>query len=127
MLIAYSLFVLLAASVTIWIYQSIILPSIRQRIRFELFYLRDQTRNLVIQGKIKETHATFRHLHSSLNVLIKGVPIFDYSLISKMQTSDAEVLRRRQEFRRIIEESIPEVQHIYQRAVTVMAVMPICT
>jgi hypothetical protein len=123
MLIAYCLFILWIASLTIWTYQAIVLPSIRQRVRFELFRLRDRTRQLVIEGKLKEKHAAFRNLHSSLNTLIKAVPAFDYSLVSAMQTTDVEVLKRRAEFQRIIEESIPEVREIYQQAVTAMTIM----
>lgn len=126
MLIAYCLFALWIASLTIWAYQAIILPSIRQRVRFELFYLRDRARELVIQGRLKEKHAAFRNLHNALNTLIRAVPVFDYSLVSAIQTSDPELLRRRAEFLRIIDESIPEVKEIYQRAVTAMTVMLVC-
>jgi len=123
MLITYCLLILGIASLIIWIYQAIILPSVRQRVRFELFCLRDRTRRLVIEGKLREKHAAFRNLHGALNTLIKAVPAFDYSLVLAMQTSDAEILKRRAEFGRIIEDSIPEIREIYQKALTVMTIM----
>jgi len=120
--LTYCLFILGILSLMIWVYQAIILPSIRQRLRFELFDLRDQTRELVIAGKLKEQSAVFHHLHRSLNVLIKAVPGFDFAFLSRIEIDDPDVNKRAAQFQQLMDESIPEVRQIFHRAVTVMAV-----
>src|ERR1017187_4266356 len=85
-------------SFSVWIYQSILLPSIRQRLRFELFQLRDQTRELVIAGKLKEDSAIFYHLHRQINVLIKAIPALDIAFVSAIEYEKRELEERAARF-----------------------------
>ena len=119
--LTYCLFIFGILALLVWLYQAIILPSIRQRLRFELFQLRDETRELVISGKLKEQSEAFHHLHGSLNVLIKAVPGFDLAFLSRVETDDPDVKERAARFQELMDESIPEVKQIFHRAVAVMA------
>jgi hypothetical protein len=121
MVVAVLIVVLGFLSFGIWIYQAIILPSIRQRLRFELFCLRDQTRKLVIDGCIKEDSAVFRHLHRQLNVMIKAIPWFDFVLVTDLEVSNPELKARAEKSIKLIEGSTPEVLKIYHEAMKIMA------
>jgi hypothetical protein len=120
MRLTYFIFILGILSLVIWIYQSIILPSIRQRLRFELFSLRDLTRGLVINGKVREDSEAFYHLHDSLNILIKALPGFDLALVSAIETTNPATRERAEKFQKLINNSIPEVQEIFEKTVKVM-------
>ncbi len=122
MVVAYMVMVLAFLSFFIWIYQAIVLPSIRQRIRFGLFCLRDQTRTLVIEGHIKEDSAVFKYLHRTLNVMIRAIPSFDFALISSLGDNNPELKARAEKSRKLIEESSGEVQVIYRSALRLMAI-----
>ncbi len=122
MLVAILILVLGFLSFGVWIYQAIILPSIRQRLRFELFCLRDQTRRRVIDGCIREDSAVFKHLHGQLNVMIKAIPWFDFALIADIEVRDPSLKERAEKSIKLIEESIPEVQKIYHESMKVMAI-----
>ena len=121
MIIAYCIFAMGILALATWIYQGILLPSFRQCLRFKLFRLRDQTRNLVIVGKLKEDSAVFNHLHGSLNVLIKAVPGFDFAFVSSIDTDNPAAKDRVENIKKLFSESIPEVQEIFDKAVSVMA------
>lgn len=107
-------------ALVIWIYQAIILPSIRQELRFKLFRQRDELRELVIAGKLKEDGAVFRGLHRRLNVSISAIPIFDFAFVSTLETNDPKLRERSQRFQDLIGQSIPEAQEIFHDALVVM-------
>ncbi len=123
MLVAKLILIFGFLSFGVWIYQAIILPSVRQRLRFELFCLRDQTRRLVIEGQVKEDSAAFRYLHRQLNVMIKAIPRFDFALIYAIEDNDPELKARAEKSRKLIEESNFEIQKIYNKAIRIMALV----
>src|SRR5437016_3219603 len=64
-----------------FIYQGIILPSIRQRLRYRLFELRDRLRTLNIRHKNDLQQEVFDYLQRSINNTIKYLHRIDLELI----------------------------------------------
>ena len=64
-----------------FIYESIILPSIRLSLRFKLFALRDQLRRMVMQGTASDE--VFRIQQSSINNAINMLSWADQAMISR--------------------------------------------
>ena len=62
---------LVFTSIGIFIYQKIVLPSIRVYLRFELFKLRDRLRWIIYDNKNKELHALY-YLEDSINNALRG-------------------------------------------------------
>jgi len=121
MILTYCILLFAILSLGTWIYQATILPSIRQRLRFELFHLRDQLRELVITRKLKEESAAFQQLHRRLNILIKAIPAFDLAALLAMDANDSDLKQRALRFRDLMNGSMPEVQAIYQNALRIMS------
>ena len=121
--LAWLILVLAVSGLLAWIYQAIILPMEQQRIRFELFRLRDDFRQLVVDEKIKEDSAAFQLLHSSLNAFIRTAPQFDLCLLIKVEKASEtkEQERRLEHMQEQIHKSIPEVKEIFDKSVRVMA------
>jgi hypothetical protein len=121
MFLAYCILLFAILSLATWIYQATILPSIRQRLRFELFYLRDQLRELVITRRLKEDSAAFQQLHRRLNTIIKAIPAFDLAALLAIDADHSDLKQRALRFLDLMNGSIPEVQVIYQNALRIMA------
>lgn len=123
MAVGICILILAFLTVAVWVYHAILLPSIRQRLRFDLFRLRDETRQLVLDGVIKEDGAVFRYLHRQLNLMIAAVPKFDFALVTRIRMADiAEIEKRAEEKRKLIEDSNVQVRQIYDNALKVMAI-----
>src|SRR5262249_48009647 len=124
-LLVWSFLVFIFLGFAVWIYQAIILPTERQRLRFELFDLRDRLRELVIKGDLREESAAFQLLHSQLNTMIKTVPHFDLALMMRVENVDKalkkDVERRSQRLQEQVEASLPEVKEIYLSGLQVLA------
>jgi hypothetical protein len=71
------LFILIMLSVVIFIYESIILPSIRLRIRYSLFELRDKLRFLKVEKKDVLDDTAFKYLQDFLNTLLAFLHRYD--------------------------------------------------
>jgi hypothetical protein len=71
------LFTLIMLSIVIFIYESIILPSIRLRIRYQIFELRDKLRFLKIEKGDTFDDTVFRYSQESLNMLLAFLHRFD--------------------------------------------------
>jgi hypothetical protein len=105
-----------------WIFQAIVLPAIRQKLRFELFRLRDTARELVIAGTISETDPAFEALHSRLNLLIRAIPAIDLALLVAMKGNAQETSKRAQKFSQLMESGSPEIKAIFYQAMKVIAI-----
>jgi hypothetical protein len=83
-----------------FMYESTLAPSFRLQLRFELFRLRDELRNLKMERKnLDDKH--FHYLQGSINTLIANLARFDAATIARI---DAELqrdpeLRKRSEAR----------------------------
>ena len=109
-----------------FIYESIILPSIRLSLRFKLFALRDQLRSMVMQGTA--SNEVFRIQQSSINNAINMLSWADQAMISRFerQLRDDEAMRKRVEKRvKIVEDYdseefqrvVRETSAVFQNAV----------
>lgn len=73
----YMIIIFLALAIFHLIYESIIAPSIRAKLSFELFAARDEARLLKIQHADKLECKHFEYLQSSINILLKSLHNFD--------------------------------------------------
>lgn len=68
--------ILIAVSIAIFIYESIILPSIRLKIRYKLFALRDKLRTLKVEREDFED-LPFKYAQESMNMALAYLRHFD--------------------------------------------------
>jgi len=120
-IISYSLLIFGFLSILVWVHQAIILPSIRQRLRFGLFALRDELRGLVINERVKESDPGFVSLHTQLNLMVFAVPRCDISMLYLAKRNSEELRKLSEKLRAQIEQSSPEVQEIYAKALDLLA------
>ena len=81
------LFLLLVVALYHFVYESILAPSIRLKLRFELFVLRDRVRALKIENfdSFKDKH--FNYLQDSINNLIALLARFDCATLARIETA----------------------------------------
>lgn len=64
-----------------FVYESILLPSIRQRLRYKLFALRDRLVRLSLDNNQKTEIKHFEHIERSINTSIRHLPYMTISTI----------------------------------------------
>jgi hypothetical protein len=74
---SYLIIGLLVVATAHFVYESILAPSLRLRLRFELFSLRDELRDLGMGGQAALDDRQFEYLQDSLNLLISVLDRFD--------------------------------------------------
>ena len=76
-----------------FIYDGIILPSIRLHLRNQLFIVRDELRDLRISGKvIKEDQGSFALVEISINTSLKNLHSFNFVNLNKaLKAKDKEI------------------------------------
>jgi hypothetical protein len=100
MKMGYFLVVLLVVALYHFICESILAPSMRLKLRVELFVLRDRVRSLKIESpeSFKDRH--FHYLQDSLNNLIALLARFDCATLARIEAE----MKRHPEMRRHAEE-----------------------
>jgi len=73
------LFFLILLSILIFVYESIILPSVRLRIRYQIFALRDKLRFLKIEKGNALDDEAFAYSQDCLNTLLAFLHRYDFS------------------------------------------------
>ena len=90
--------------VTVWhfLWEAILAPSFRLRLRYELFCLRDELRWLYHRKPASADKEVFRYLQGSVNSVIRLLPGIDFSLRFMVERAIAkdEQLRKQIEERR---------------------------
>ncbi|WP_116808358.1 hypothetical protein [Steroidobacter cummioxidans] len=114
----YCIVILVAVAILQFVYESIIAPSLRLELRFELFKLRDEVRLLKIDSSGAGNGVEFAELHfyelqDSINSLISLLFRFDLATVSAISAEierDAELKRRVVERSRILDDcALPEI------------------
>lgn len=113
------LVILIAAAIFHFVYESIIAPSLRLELRFELFRLRDEVRLLKIESLRAEGETSefmerhFHELQDSINSLICLLFRFDLMTVCAISEEigrDAELKRRVEARSQILDDCVlPEV------------------
>lgn len=104
-----------------FIYEGIIAPSLRLKLRFKLFALRDELRSLKVDHKHQLREKHFEYLQDSINSSIAMLPRFDIwtmiTIIRKLE-SDKELGAKAQERRKILDDcNIPDITRIREKSV----------
>ena len=74
--------IFLALAILHLIYESIIAPSLRLKLSFDLFKLRDDARSLIIKNEKQLDGHHFEYLQDSINILLKSLHNFDIILLA---------------------------------------------
>ncbi len=91
--------ILIFTFLVLWhfVYQSILLPTIRLKLRFELFKIRDKIRNLKISYNEGFPDEAFRFTESSINSLLLNLHFLEFSTLfeaKRIFNSDKKVAAR---------------------------------
>lgn len=108
-----------------WVYYSTVLPSIRFCLRLDLFRLRDDLRQLVIDGDLSEEDEAFGILDTDLSSMVSGMSDVDIpSLIFRGWSIDrlefAEFVKRRVEI--VCTHRLQEIRRIDGQAMKTFAI-----
>ncbi len=71
---------------THFIYESILLPSLRLQLRYKLFSLRDKLYRLAVEQKIKADDRDFEYIEKSINTTIRNIPFMTISALYEAET-----------------------------------------
>lgn len=100
------LIILMAIAMMHFIYDGILLPSIRQHNRNKLFELRDRLRNDALNGLNKNDLEAFNMLHDGINNLVNKLPMLTVSVyveIEMASKNDAKFNERIEKRRAVME------------------------
>jgi hypothetical protein len=119
------LVVLIVTTVAHLAYESMIAPSLRLSLRYELFALRDELRQLKMGRGSSFADRHFHFLQDSINTLLSVLNHFDLATLwaLEQQLQSDRVLRERMEMRaRTLDDcAIPEVALIRRNTITIAA------
>lgn len=106
-MMSYLVLGLILLSIIHLIYESVIAPSLRLKLRFDLFALRDEVRSLKVEhgDMLRDRH--FKYLEDSINSTILMLPRFELSVIRKINEElkkDKELDARVQERMRVLDD-----------------------
>jgi hypothetical protein len=118
---SYLIIGLIFLAVMHFIYESIVAPSLRLRVRFELFSLRDELRALKVEHGDRLDDKHFNYLQDSINSIIFILPrieIFTLAHIRQSVGKDARLNARLTERQKILDDcDIPEMGNIRKRSI----------
>jgi len=89
-------FIIIALAVVHFIYEGIVLPSIRLSLRYKLFALRDELRWLKIDKSSEVNNESFAYLQSAINNSIKLLPAINVKAlfsVNKIFEKNPELLK----------------------------------
>jgi hypothetical protein len=118
-----AIYILVFLAIFHFVYESILAPSFRLALRFQLFELRDAVRALKIeyQGSLNDEH--FDYLQDSINALICGLYRFDaatMALTEHESRRDPGFKKRAEERSRALDAcSIPEARRIRNKSLEI--------
>ncbi len=120
---ALTFFIFIIISVFHFIYESIFLPNKRLELRYDLFKIRDQLRQIKAQKKLEVSDKVFENLDNSICSTIQHLPYFKLSLLfeaEKRFERDDKMRSKVQKKIKIIEDcNVEEVRLIHERLSTI--------
>ena len=126
---SYLLLFIVALVISHYIYEALIVPTLRLKIRFELFKLRDELRFLKIKNGHNFQNKHFTYLHDSINSAISMVPRFEIYTIAtiNMELKKNKTLDNRiKERLKVMDDcNIPEIVEIRRRT-EMLALKALC-
>lgn len=118
---SYLIIGLMLLAVIHFIYESILAPSLRLRMRFDLFALRDELRALKVDYGDSLDDKHFIYLQDSINAIIKMLPHIEISLVSHIKEEiekDARLKARLIERQKILDDcDITELSIIRKKSI----------
>lgn len=110
---------LLVVLASFWhfIYEGIVAPSIRARLRFDVFRLRDSLR--IMASNNGADKRTFTHVHDLLNTAIQVIPVVSISAIAEARRAvhaDQDLQRRISKRDAVLESANQEIRDLVDQA-----------
>ena len=122
----YFLVTFLVVALYHFVYESIVAPSLRLKLRFDLFVLRDRVRSLKIENPEGFQDKHFHYLQDSINTLLALLARFDIATLSRIETEmkrDPAMQKRVEERSRILDDcSLQEAKNIRYSSVRLASV-----
>jgi hypothetical protein len=118
-----AIYILVFLAVFHFVYESILAPSFRLELGFQLFNLRDEVRTLKIecQSSLNDNH--FDYLQDSINALISELYRFDAATIALAEQEsrrDPEFKKRAEERSRVLDDcNIPDARRIRNKSLEI--------
>jgi hypothetical protein len=123
---SYLILVLVSLATIHFVYESIIAPSLRLSIRYDLFALRDQLRSLKIEHADQLDDKHFHYLQDSINSIILALPRIDAMTIAHVKNAiekDAALKERLIARQKILDDcTIPELRGIRKKSIELSVV-----
>jgi hypothetical protein len=119
------IFILIALAALHFVYESILAPSFRLSLRFKLFVLRDEVRQLKIDcaGSLSDKHFDF--LQDSINNLISNLNRFDMATFVGVEfesKKDPSFLKAAEERSRMLDDcTIPRAREIRKQSLKIIS------
>jgi hypothetical protein len=119
-----AIFILIALATLHFVYESILAPSLRLSLRFRLFVLRDETRQLKIDCASSLSDKHFDFLQDSINNLISNLNRFDMATFVGVEfesKKDPSFLKTAEERSRILDDcNIPRAREIRKQSLKII-------
>jgi hypothetical protein len=119
------IFILCFLAIFHFVYEGILAPSFRLKLRFELFELRDEVRQIKIEHKDKLNDVHFDYLQDSVNTLISILYKFDFAtlaLAESVSRSDPEFKKRAEERSRLLDDcQLDQARNIRKKSLKIAA------
>ncbi len=122
---SYAILAFLFLALCHFVYESIIAPSLRLKLRFELFKLRDDLRTLKNEYGSDLDDRHFHYLQDSLNVLIRFLPRFEIgnlALAASQINNDPQLKKRMEARAKILDDcQIAQATNIRNKSIEIAA------
>lgn len=109
-------FILVSVTIVQYIYQSILLPTIRQHLRFKMFALRDKLRHYAYDEVISSNSRVYKILQDRINITVDYLYLVDLKVVfdvNKFLKKNQTISKRVEKNRRLIKSSeLVEVREI---------------
>jgi len=108
--------ILVSVAIVQYVYQSILLPTIRQELRFRMFALRDKLRHYAYDEVIYPESRVYRLLQGRINITVDYLYLVDVKALFdayRLLKENPAISKRIEKHRQLIEScEIPEVREI---------------
>lgn len=95
-----------------FIYESIVLPTLRLKLRFKLFELRDSLYRMAIEDKINSNDKNFEHIEKSIDNTIRHLPYMTFSTVYEAGV----FYKNNPEIKKEVEKKIDAIENIKNEA-----------
>lgn len=117
----YLIFIFLGLTLLHFIYESIILPSVRLHLRYKLFCLRDELRLLKHDMQDEISDEIYRTVEVTINNAISILPYIDFVRLAMARNSGPDIKKKAEKKAHLVNScKVDEVKRIFSRSLHIM-------